>query len=481
MSVNCSYHPGVQAAHTCPKCGANFCSSCIIKKEGEYHGLIKNFFLCPQCNIYTQKIAGAYSIEPFWKRFPQIFAYPLHVRPLILILVISLIQTFLAYSSIFIFFIQFICFGIVVTYANIVLHETSQGNKKPPPVDLVEIQSNFKVVFAQIAIILLLALLNNQIKIPLPIFSIAVFFMLPAIIIMLAITKSFFAAIMPHVFIRLAWRMGWPYLAMWFLLSLLFSAPAVILQVYWNILPESVSVFLAIASAYYYMMVAYHLMGYLMFQYHERIGYEVAYDGEEEEPQQKVYSAKVAAKAADQSNNQLLNRTNIFLKDGNHDDAISLIQRETGGKPTEPVVAERYFNLLRIKQRSAELAVYGKDYIPLLIKTNQKAKACEVYLECLSINENFLDGGAENIFIAAKTLNEFKYHTHALNAFQKFIREAPDHPLVPNAYFFIAMLLNEQLQEREKALQILQYLSEKFPFHENASFVTAYLKKMQQA
>ena len=478
QAVFCTYHPGIHAAHTCAKCGANFCSSCIIKKEADFYGLIKLYFICPKCNIYSQKIATPYSLEPFWNRFPQIFGYALHRRPLIFILLISLFQALLAYESIVFLIFHFFCFGMVLTYANIVLDESSNGNKKPPKVDLTEIQNNFSLIFKQAAILGTIGLLNVLFPIPLPFFGSVAMVFLPAIIIVLAITKSFFAAIMPHVFIRLAWRMGWPYLSMWFLLSVLFFAPVEIFQLTRNLLPGKAFMFLAIASMYYYMIVAYHLMGYLMYQYHERIGYDVAYDGEDEN-EQKVYSNKVSAKAVEQSNNELLSRINILIKDGNHDSAITLIQKETDGRPSELAVAERYFNLLRIRQRNEELAFFGRQYIPLLIKANHKTKACEVYLECLAINENFLEGEVENVFTAAKTLNELKYHTLAFNAFQKFIKQSPDHTLAPNAHLFIAMLLNEHFHDREKASESLQYLLKKYPFHENTSHVMTYLKKMQ--
>lgn len=71
-----------------------------------------------------------------------------------------------------------------------------------------------------------------------------------------------------------------------------------------------------------------------------------------------------------------------------------------------------------------------------------------------------------------------KNYAPALDAFQKFVKRKPDHPFAPNAYFFMAMLLKEQFNDKIKATEILQHLLAQYPFHENASFVEKYLKQM---
>jgi tetratricopeptide (TPR) repeat protein len=493
MSINCNYHPGIPAAHTCPKCKANFCSTCIIKRKSDYYGMTKDVFLCPRCNVYTEKLSFTHSIKPFWKRFPQIFRYPLKLQPMILIVILSLIQSL--FMSIFFFgaIIQFICFGIILTYANIVLEDSSQGNLKTPAFDLMAINENFTIVYKQIGIyIVLFAAPYTVYKIVYPIlgpqistvaFSLLItasFFLLPAMLIMLAVTKSFFAAILPNVFIRLAWRIGWPYLALCFFLLILLSAPVMIVGFTEKILPDSIRYILGTALSYYYMIVSYHLMGYILFQYHEQVGYEVIYNGEEETPEEKPRPRpdRKNAGTSEPLNNELLSRLNILVKDGEHDAAIKLIQEETKGFPTDLLVAERYFNLLRIKQRREELTAFGNHYIRLLIKGNDKRKICEVYLECAAIHEDFFNGDANTLFVMAKALNQMKHFSEAFKLFQKFIGMYPDDPMAPNAYFFLAMLYNEQFSDPDKASEILRYLKEKYPFHENSSFVDNYSRKV---
>ena len=79
-------------------------------------------------------------------------------------------------------------------------------------------------------------------------------------------------------------------------------------------------------------------MGYVIFQYHEEIGYEVDLDEEEASLDKTTPERNVE--------NELLNKIDILVKEGKLDEAISLIKDETGGVIFDLNLAERYFNLL---------------------------------------------------------------------------------------------------------------------------------------
>jgi tetratricopeptide (TPR) repeat protein len=298
-------------------------------------------------------------------------------------------------------------------------------------------------------------------------------------IIMLAVTKSFFAAIMPQVFIRLAWRIGWPYLALCFFLMTLASAPVAILSLIWNVIPKNIVNFFVTFFSSYYMIVSYHLMGYILFQYHEQVGYKIDYDRNDEPIADSKTSIKATASINGRSENEMLNRINILIKEGNFDDAISLIREETHGKISDPIIAERYFNLLQLKKMKPELIEYGRNYIQFLSNTNQKDKLCEVYLLCKSIDENFINNDAACLYITAKALNEKNNHFEAKQAFERFIALDENHVMVPNAQFFIAKILNEKLNEPLKAIDIINNLIKKYPFHENTAYIQSYLRQIK--
>ncbi|MFO7570595.1 MAG: hypothetical protein R6W75_12435 [Smithellaceae bacterium] len=494
MSIPCSYHPGVNAAHTCPKCRTNFCTACIIRKKTESHGSMKDVYLCPKCRVYAQRIPFTYLIEPYWKRFPRIFQYPVHWQPMLLFLILSLIRTVFASPSpsLIGLAVEFVCFGILLTYANLVLFDSSHGNPQPPAIETQTISENFSLVFKQLAIYALIALAAYQIFVTLisvadpkiavigvSAFLLVIFFLMPAILIMLAITKSLFAAILPTVFIRLAWRIGWAYLGLCFFLMLLGLAPAAIFGLTWKVLPQPAAAFLITLASSYYMIVSYHLMGYVLFQYHEQVGYKVDYVEERDTAIMPATPNKKTPGPDDSGKSELLNRINIMIKDGEHDTAIALIEEQAAGGDLDPIVADRYYSLLKLKQKNEDIKAFGRYYMRMLIKNGAKDKISEVFLTCRQLDDQFLIDDADALFVAAKVVNEGKHYPEAMSAFLTLIEKHPEHPMIPNAYFFVARLLNEQWNASERAMKIIEHLMTKYPFHENASFVRAYVRQIR--
>jgi tetratricopeptide (TPR) repeat protein len=361
-----------------------------------------------------------------------------------------------------------------------VLTTTVHGNFKAPEINMELINNNSGVIFKQLVIFLLVGGIFHELSkissLLAGLFSLLSWLLLPAIIIILAETKSILAAINPQVIVRLAWRIGSPYLLMFLFLFTLASAPGFIAGLIGKFIPQYISILLVAILTFYYMLVAYHLMGYVLFQYHEKVGYEIDYAGEPVNiPKTLIDNASITNKRL---NDELLIRLNILAKEGNVDKAIALIREETQGNITDPIIAERYFNLLQIKQMNPELLEHGRNYIQLLIKTNQKEKLCEVYLTCKFIGENFITD-AGSLYIIAKALNEKNNHAEAKQAFERFIAMDDKHPLVPNASFFIAKILNEKFHEPQKASEIIKSIINKYPFHENTAYVQTYLKQIK--
>ncbi len=97
-------------------------------------------------------------------------------------------------------------------------------------------------------------------------------------IIVLASSRSLFAALNPVVCTRIATRIGASYLLMCIFLLLLLFAPGFILKLTSDAMPEKLLLFLSYAASLYYAIISYNLMGYVILQYHEEIGYEVDAD-----------------------------------------------------------------------------------------------------------------------------------------------------------------------------------------------------------
>ena len=388
--------------------------------------------------------------------------------------VLAVITVLASRPGLFWMLIRFAVWAIVLKYSFAVLKETANGKLVSPKITIQTISDDFEVVFKQIAMYAIIGFAVFKVFQSMGI-VIGLLFLafsalsIPAMITVLVASNSLLNAINPMVFVRMAWRIGWAYLLMYLFLLLLGVAPAVVGRYIIAFLPDGLHGFLFAMAKSFYTIISYHLMGYVIFQYHEEIGYAVDMDEEE---------APTEANASVQSQeNGLLNRVDILIKEGHIDDAISLIRDETEGDFSDMNLAERYFNLLKIKQLTPEMLEHGKVYLELLSKAGQKDKLCEVYLECIS-KENTFTVSPSAGFKVASSLKEKGHPKEAVGAYNTFIKGNPKHPLIPKAYFLAANVINEQLKNPPKALEILNGLTKKYPDHEILPYVQRYIKQM---
>jgi len=179
----------------------------------------------------------------------------------------------------------------------------------------------------------------------------------------------------------MAIRIGWSYLVMYLFLIMLWGAPAVLWKYILSYFPTALYPFLLFSAKAYYTIIAYHLMGYVLFQYHEEIGYHVDLDDEE-------FESKPVPSENDPER-KFLEKVNMLIKDGRMEDAVFFIKSETKGNIKNPDLAERYYNLLKITQKIPEMLEHGKSYLELLSRKNNKEKLLEVYSE-LSGHDGFV-------------------------------------------------------------------------------------------
>lgn len=475
MKAFCDYHPTKPAKCYCPRCDATYCADCVTNRVVEQYGKKKNFHLCPQCNLEVDRLAMGGGITPFWTRLPKFFVYPFHLQPLGLMVVLSIATALFSKQTFFCAVMRAIIWGILLKYAFAALKAAANGNFKPPKVNAQTILADFSVVFKQIwiYIILIIALIfvaRDAGVIVGVLFLCLAILSIPAMIIVLVCTQSLLSALNPMIFIRMAWRIGWGYLLMYFFLVLLGSAPAVLGQYVIKLLPANSHLFFLTMAESFYTIISYHLMGYVIFQYHEAIGYTMELDQEDE-----YYDDEVSEQ---DETNETLNRVDILIKEGNIDEAISVLRNDTEGIITHLNLAERYYNLLKIKQIVPEMLEHGKAYLDLLAKANQNDKICEVYSECVSKDARFTPNPSSLLKVGS-CLNTAGNPKGAIQAYNRFIKANPKNTLIPKAYFLAANIINEQLNNPNKAVGILKGLIKTYPNHEITPYVQKYLGQIK--
>lgn len=480
MKRFCKYHPAGPAHWYCDQCDTALCPECVEAREMGGYRQGEKLHMCPNCNIPVRWLGVENIIDPFWKRMPQFFLYPFSMGPLLLMLGLSLVSALLARPGIVGLLASIAVWGVAFKYAYAILQSTARGDLTTPKLDSRTLSENFGPVVKQVGIYMAIFLAAGFSFAHLgpaggSLFLILATLFLPAMIILLVTTGSLIQAVNPMMFVTLAVRIGWGYLLMYFFCSILGGAPALLGRHVIQHLPAGLQLFLFTMVQIYYTFITYHLMGYVILQYHEDIGYRVHFEDFKEEKSEQGHGMA----PADDPESRLLKRINQLVKDGDHQGALEVIKRETGEQGiADPVLSERYFTLLKITGAKNRMTVHGRNHLNLLVHGNKKTEALGVYSECLSADPRF-SPAAGVLFKLGGWLNETGKSKEAIGAFSRLTKTYPRDALVPKAYFRAAQIFNDRLLNPEKAAKILTGLVKKYPDHDIIPFVKRYLSQME--
>jgi tetratricopeptide (TPR) repeat protein len=474
MQTKCDYHPTRIAHWSCPQCKAQLCPECVTERDKGGHLQGQTLHLCPKCNVPVDWVGVANIIAPFWNRLPKIFAYPLALKPLILMAVLAVTSMVVWKFGLVGLILRGILWLIVLKYSFESLKATARGDLTPPKISSETISQDMQQVLKQYVMYVAIFFAFGWLSVVVGpilgvIFLLAILFFMPAMIILLVTTGSLLHALNPLIFVPLVTRIGWGYLLMYFFLFLLGTAPAIAGEYIMQFFPVDLHLLLFSFAKSYYTIVSYHLMGYVILQYHEQVGYQVDFEDFKDPAQESFRPAAADPDAA------VLNEVTPLIQEGKLDEAIALIKEMTATAGITGLnLSERYFTLLKMRKRTPALLAYGIDYLELLASHSEKAKALEVYDHCRALDANFLPTDA-SLFKLGGWLNETGKTKEAVETYNRLVKAYPDSPLLPKAYFRAAQIFNDRLMNPERARKILNGLLKKYPEHEIAPQIKNYL------
>lgn len=460
MTEYCKFHPTRPAHFHCKTCDHYFCGSCISKRQrGDFKG--DNIYLCPSCKVEADWIAATNAVKPFWNRLHKIFMYPLALHPMVLMCGVALLTTVFSGTDRFSVTIRLAFMMLMLKYSFATLRATASGSLKPPRITIELFTGDIGPVIKQGAVFLMFGVILGIIGVwagflPAGVFLLFCAFCLPAMIIILAGTNSFFMAINPAIFVPMIIRIGWGYAVMYLFYILIAGAPTFLAQVFLQHLPMGLGKFLTNFAEFFYSIVAYHLMGYMMLQYNQEVGYTVNIDDFEDPSQEPV----------PEESSGIMGEVGYLVKEGKLEEALDRIHvYETEHGITDAALSRNYFKLLKMKQKIPELLNHAPVHLYLLTKENQKIEACEVFSECLQHDKNF-SPAAIVLFKLGGWLTENNKVKESLNAYSRLIKQHPDDNLVPKAYFRLAQIYQDKLMDRGKSKQVFSVMQQKFPDHD---------------
>jgi len=457
--IFCNYHPRVFARWHCPGCQVNLCPDCVQTTSNPYRDTPD----CPLCDQPTESLGLGNVIVPFWHRLPKIFAYPLQPTALIYLLGLSLLGLFQTLPLLG-FLVGLLLYLATMQYSLRLMERTASGRMEPPEPSMrgeEDVTPRVAALFlVYIAVELITQMAGHHLGLPGYLATSAFFsLMLPASIIIVGLEQGFFRSLLkavnPVSLTALATRIGPAYLLLFVFLQLLSGAGDHLQRLLLNFVPAWAAAGTATFAWMYMHLVTYHLLGYVIYQYHEELGYEVDVRRDQSGGEVRTPMIRPAESA--------LSQADVLLKEGQVERAEDLLRERIDADPTDLEVWKRYYRVLQARGDDERLVTESKDYISALLLASRAGPAVEVASRALERDPDFRPAKPEQILTLARTAREGGRPKLALRLMHGFGRDHPDHPDLPALSVLSARVLSEDLRQDTKARPILEGLLQRFP------------------
>lgn len=426
---------------------------------------------CPHCGRLMRYLGAAAQVEPFWNRMPAFFRYPLAGDPLLVILICTLVPMLLNRNLLGLIG-SFILLLALFKYTYAVITHTAAGHLKPPPVSVAFTGSGFDIIILQM---LVFAMMGGMVffaariggallAMPALIFLTLA---LPASIILLANERRVLSAVNPINLLSLMTRIGWPYLVMYVHLILMLLATATLQDFSLNHFSPQVGNALSGLLASYFMLILFHMLGYLQFQYQEVLGY--AADLQAQDTQ------------ADGPNPDRSRRIDadidIYLKEGQYDRVQTLLINQLKKHPQQAHLLERLYLLLRARDDWDNLLKYHVQLLQWMLHRNDQTQMVALLQALRERDGQFALHDPELAYHCAQLLYTSGHYALMLWLLKDFHKRFADYPDIASVYLLAAQALANGLGLWDKASAFLRYVDTRCKTHPAHATAALYLQR----
>ena len=422
---------------------------------------------CPKCNRVMRYMGAATEAVPFWNRLGDFFRYPFHLDPLLVIAICTLVPLVLS-ANIFGLVISLVLFLALLKYTYAVINHTAEGHMKPPPLAVAFSGEGFSIAVQQLLVFILLgAMIGTSGYLGGPVLAFVVMALvvlaLPASIMVLAMERTVGAAVNPLNLMTLISRIGWPYFLLYGYLVLLTLASGAAQEFALQHFDPWISLPLAGFLNSTFTLILFHMLGYLLFQYQEELGFasdlqELEADGQDP--------------ASRNRSNRLDADIDMDLKDGNYDRVEAQLKSALKQDPDNPHRLEQLYRFLTARGKQDELRRYAPQILAWLADRNDAAAMVELLDAIESVDPSFRFDDPELSVRCARCLYYRGEYRKALKLLQEFHKRFPDSEQLAPAYILAAQVLANGLSQWEKATAFLTFVQKRctgHPLHQNVA------------
>lgn len=390
-------------------------------------------------------------IVPFWNRLRDITRYPAHMSSMITIIVLAVgnLAIFLPFGRILVLLVTVAMYR----YAFECLRATANGYMEPPEMAQSTDRSlGWKLIWLMMILIVVaivgVAVFGPKIGVALMLF---IGLCLPGATMTLAMDESLAGALNPAKWIAIVTRIGWAYLAVVGLCLVILLSQRYAAALAAKVFPLFIAWIVVGIIANYALVMTFHLMGYLIYQYHDAVGFE---------PVAPQVLKPLGKPDPDQD---LLDEATAFVRDGKPESATELLRGHLRGRGGTHAVHTQYRKLLGLANDHVELLRHGQDYLNTLMAQGKDRLALELVRECQALDPSFRPADAGQITQLAKLATQGGQTQLALSLLSDFHKRFPKSQDIPQNYLLVATLLHERMNQDEQARAVLTYLKQNYP------------------
>lgn len=414
----CKYHPLLPATYHCNQCQTNNCDDCIDDQRGIKH------YQCLLCNNTLKSLGSANIAEPFWRRLQQSFYYPLSSQSLIMIISIAIFTAGLSYLPPLIALIPYLLLtGMIMKYAFSCLEYTALGTLTAP--DITESYGGGITLVIQLAGIFIIIgaliaatyhFLGSGAAMLTGLFMTV---SLPAIFINFSINNNLTEALNPFNALRLMTAIGAPYLLLLIFIFIMFASVGVINEVLGNTV-SLLNIILQSIVSNYYTIVIFHIMGYMVFQYQDKLGF-IAREKDDENVQKT-------------EEERLKTTIDIYIKEGDFDKATTLFANAVKKEPTNKLLHKRFFDFLCAIKNKEYLNEFTSNYLDFLIKNGQTELLTSTYKRVTHIDSHYMPALPSIRFTIAENFYARGDAKTAIKLLNGLYKQHPEYSKLIDAY-----------------------------------------------
>ncbi|MDE2408594.1 MAG: hypothetical protein KGL91_12140 [Xanthomonadaceae bacterium] len=265
----------------------------------------------------------------------------------------------------------------------------------------------------------------------------------PALLLALATGDGLWRALNPATAWQMAARIGAPYFAVMTGLFLFQALPLVAGKMLVPYLPGFVAALLVDAAFYWGLFASFHLLGCVLYRYHEELGHVPA----------RHQEALLTPRAQDQT---LLEHAARIATQGDLQAALALLRETMRERAVGLDVHARYRQLLLETGDAATAETHAGHFLTVLLLEKHERRALGLLHEIMATNPGFTPPDPEHGNLLAARACDAGQCRLAVSIWQALLRADPRHPQASQWALQAAQVLQHRLDAPADAATVLR-------------------------